>query len=241
MEPVRINKLLAHHGVGSRRRAERLIEQGRVTIDGRPARMGERVDPGRASVAVDGVPLPVRPGLVYYLLNKPKGVVSTAADEAGRHSVVDLVPAEPRVYPVGRLDRDSAGLLILTNDGDLTLRLTHPRYGVEKVYSVLVEGLVSSGALGRLRAGVDLEDGPARAAAARIVDRSGDATLLEITMTEGRNREVRRLCEAVGHPVTHLFRNAIGPLTDPDLEAGEYRALTPAEVRTLYSATEPPR
>jgi len=174
----------------------------------------------------------VKPGLVHYLLNKPPGVITTAADPQGRSTVVDLVPPDPRVFPVGRLDADSEGLLLLTNDGDLTHRLTHPSYGVDKEYLVEVEGDPSKGDLARLRDGVDLEDGhTAPAKVAQLGDR-----LLRITIHEGRNRQVRRMCEAVGHPVVRLVRTRIGPLSDRTLAPGAWRDLTQDEVRALERA-----
>jgi 23S rRNA pseudouridine2605 synthase len=174
----------------------------------------------------------VRPDLVYYLLNKPPGVVTTAADPHGRPTVIDLVPAEPRVVPVGRLDQDTEGMLLLTNDGDLTLRLTHPRYGVEKEYVAEVEGRPSRGALRRLREGVDLEDG--RTAPARVASLAPG--LLRVVIHEGRKRQVRRMCDAVGHPVVRLVRTRIGPIADRRLRPGEWRRLTIDEVRALERA-----
>jgi 23S rRNA pseudouridine2605 synthase len=153
--------------------------------------------------------------------------------------VIDLVPADPRVYPVGRLDADSAGLILLTNDGDLTNRITHPRYGVSKTYSVLVSGKPNPGQVRQLVAGVRLEDGPAAAISARLLDTSRGRALLEVTMGEGRKREVRRMFDAIGFPVVQLFRTAIGPVTDPNLKTGEIRALTMGEVRSLYAAAAP--
>ena len=189
-----------------------------------------------SKVAIDGIPLPVAPGLVYYLLYKSLGVVSTADDPQGRPTVVDLVPAETRVFPVGRLDADSEGLLLLTNDGDLTLRLTHPRFGVHKTYVVLVEGVVRDADIRRIVAGVELDDGPAAAVAARVRDRRADESLVEVTMNEGRKREVRRMMEVVGHPVIRLVRTGIGPLRDTTLRPGDWRALDVSEVRALYAA-----
>lgn len=238
METTRINKLIAHSGLASRRTAERWIEAGRVTVNGSPAIQGQQVDPDSDEVAIDGVLLPVRPGLVYYLLNKPVGVVSTADDPHGRTTVVDLVPSEPRVYPVGRLDRDSGGLLVITNDGELTMRLTHPRFGVPKVYAVLVEGRPDAPTRQRLLDGVDLDDGPARAAQVKVLAENPESTLLELTMLEGRNRIVRRMMEAEGHAVQHLFRKRIGPLADAELRSGAYRLLTIEEVRSLYEAAQ---
>jgi pseudouridine synthase len=173
---------------------------------------------------------------VYVLLYKPVGVISTAEDPQGRPTVVDLVDAGTRVYPVGRLDADSEGLLILTNDGDLTERLTHPRYGVTKTYLALVEGHPGRAALRRLTDGIELEDGPARAVSARAIDRSGGESLIEIVMTEGRNREVRRMLDAVGHTVLRLVRTAIDGLVDRELAPGDHRPLTLEEVRRLYGA-----
>jgi 23S rRNA pseudouridine2605 synthase len=194
------------------------------------------VDPEHAQVEVDGVLLPVRPGLVYYVLYKPPGVVSTVNDPQGRTTVVQLVPSEPRVHPVGRLDESTEGLLILTNDGDLTHRLTHPRYGVEKTYVALVAGDPAPATVRALVAGVELEDGPAVAARARVIDRLDDAALVEVVMREGRKREVRRMLEAVSHPVQRLTRTAIGPLRDAQLAPGSWRPLDVTEVRALYEA-----
>ena len=185
---------------------------------------------------VDGVRLPLDPALVYYLLAKPRGVVSTASDTHERATVVGLVPVEPRVYPVGRLDADSEGLILLTNDGALTQLVTHPSFGVEKTYSALVEGAVNASTARRLERGVSLDDGVAKAKRAKVVDRHGGRSIVELVMTEGRKREVRRMLAATGHPVVRLVRTAIGPVTDRDLEAGEWRTLTVAEVRALYSA-----
>lgn len=231
-EGERLQKVLARAGIGSRRTCEELIDAGRVTVNGRPVRLGARVDVAEDEVAVDGVPVGVAPGLVHYLLNKPAGVVTTAEDTHGRPTVVDLVPTEPRVHPVGRLDLETEGLLLLTNDGTLTHRLTHPSFGVEKEYLAEVEGSPGRGALRRLREGVDLDDGPTAPAAASLL---GPSTL-RITIHEGRNRQVRRMCEAVGHPVRRLVRTRIGPLRDPQLRPGEWRALTTDEVRSLERA-----
>jgi 23S rRNA pseudouridine2605 synthase len=231
----RLQKVLARAGVGSRRVCEELITDGRVTVNGEVPVLGRRVDSAVDLVELDGVPLPVRPGLVHYLLNKPAGVVSTAEDTHGRPTVVSLVPDEPRVYPVGRLDMDSEGLLVLTNDGELTHRLTHPSFGVPKEYLVHVEGEPSSGAVRRLRDGVELEDGPTAPARVAVVAPS----LLRIVIHEGRNRQIRRMCQAVGHPVLRLVRTRIGPITDPSLGPGSYRTLSFDEVRSLATAAVP--
>lgn len=229
----RLQKVLAQRGYGSRRVCEELISAGRVRVNGETARLGDRIDPESDLVEVDGRPAPVRAGLVYYLLNKPVGVMSTARDTHGRETVVDLVPPEPRVYPVGRLDADTEGLLLLTNDGDLTHRITHPSFGVEKEYLATVEpSPVSPASLRRLRSGVDLDDGVT--APARVSQPSPG--LLRITIHEGRNRQVRRMCEAVGHPVSRLVRVRIGPITDRRLRPGEWRPLTTTELRQLIEA-----
>lgn len=234
---VRLQKVLARAGLGSRRTCDQLVVQGRVEVNGEAAEPGRRVDPEHDRITVDGVPVPVREGLVYYLLNKPAGVITTADDPQGRRTVVDLVPADPRVVPAGRLDADTEGLLVLTNDGDLVYGLTHPSQGVEKHYLAEVEEQPSREALRRLREGVGLDDGMTAPARARVVDARGDRAAVELVIHEGRNRQVRRMCEAVGHPVVRLVRTRIGPLTDPSLAPGEWRALTPAEVRALYTAT----
>ncbi|HEU5152286.1 MAG TPA: pseudouridine synthase [Iamia sp.] len=233
---IRLQKVLAQAGLGSRRACEEMIADGRVTIDGEEALLGDRVDPATAVVEVDGVPIGIRPGSVYYLLNKPAGVVTTADDPQGRPVVVDLVPASPRVFPVGRLDLDTEGLLLLTNDGDLTHRLTHPSFGVEKEYLAEVEGAPNRGALRRLREGVTLEDGPTAPATVGVVGPS----VLRIVIHEGRNRQVRRMGEAVGHPVRRLVRTRIGPITDRTLKPGEWRELTQPEVRALERAAAEP-
>ncbi len=184
------------------------------------------------------MPLPIAPDLAYYAVYKPVGTVSTADDPQGRPTVVDLVPDGPRVYPAGRLDADSEGLMVLTNDGDLTLRITHPRFGVHKTYVVLVTGVVEAATIRRLTNGVELDDGPASAVSARIVDRSNDTSLVEITMGEGRKRIVRRMFDAVDHPVRRLVRTSIGPLRDTSLSPGQCRPLSIDEVRALYQAGE---
>ncbi|MGH9081675.1 MAG: pseudouridine synthase [Acidimicrobiales bacterium] len=228
----RLQKVLARIGVGSRRACEELIARGRVTVNGVVPGPGRRVDRQVDRVELDGVPLPVQPGLVHYLVNKPAGVVSTSEDTHGRPTVVSLVPGEPRVFSVGRLDMDSEGLLVLTNDGELTHRLTHPSFGVPKEYLVQVEGEPGPGAVRQLRQGVELEDG--RTAPARVsVIGPG---LLRMVIHEGRNRQVRRMGDAVGHRVVRLIRTRIGPISDPTLAPGSYRALGLDEARALAAA-----
>lgn len=225
----RLQKVLARAGIGSRRVCENLIDDGLVTVNGEVAVLGRRVDPETDRIEVDGVPVAVRSGLVYYLLNKPVGVITTAADTHDRPTVVELVPAEPRVFPVGRLDADTEGLLLLTNDGDLTHRLTHPSFGVEKEYWAQVRGEPPVRAVQRLRNGVELEDGRTAPAKVGVISPG----VLRITIHEGRNRQVRRMCEAVGHPVERLVRTRIGPITDRALKPGEWRPLTQDEVQQL--------
>lgn len=230
----RLQKVLAVRGWGSRRVCEDLISAGRVTVNGEVAVLGRRVDVDSDLVAVDGAPIGVRPGLVYYLLNKPTGVVTTASDPQGRPTVVQLVPDEPRVYPVGRLDVETEGLLLLTNDGDLAHRLAHPSHGVEKEYLAAVDGgNVSAGGIRRLRDGVELDDGVTSPATVS----QPEPGLLRITIHEGRNRQVRRMCEAIGHPVRRLVRVRIGPLRDAQLAPGSWRDLSQAEVRDLVLAS----
>lgn len=229
----RLQKVLAAVGWGSRRVCEDMIAAGRVTVNGEVAVLGRRVDPAVDRIEVDGGPVGVRPGLVYYLLNKPRGVVTTARDTHGRPTVVELVPPEPRVFPVGRLDADTEGLLLLTNDGDLAHRIMHPRHGLDKEYLAEVDGgAVTSGAMRRLRHGIELDDGPT--APARVSQPAPG--VLRITIHEGRNRQVRRMCEAIGHPVRRLVRTRIGPVSDRHLAPGTWRRLTTSEHKALVAA-----
>jgi 23S rRNA pseudouridine2605 synthase len=233
--------VLARAGFGSRRASEQLIADGRVAVDGVTAVLGQRVDLASSRVTVDGVPIVIDTAIVHWLLNKPAGPVTTASDPQGRDTVLDLVPASPRVFPVGRLDRETEGLLILTNDGELAQLLTHPGHGVEKEYLAEVDGVPTPRALRQLREGVALDDGPTRPARVRLVQEASDAAsaLVEIVVKEGRKRMVRRMCAAVGHPVRRLVRTRIGPLRDPSLAPGAWRPLTPTEVRLLYAAALP--
>lgn len=232
MDGERLQKVLARAGFGSRRSCDDLIAAGRVTVNGEVAELGRRVDAEHDKITVDGVAGSVRPGLVYYLLNKPKAVVSTSTDPQGRRTVIDLVPTEPRVFSVGRLDLDSEGLLLMTNDGDLAHRLTHPSLSVEKAYLVQVEGTPSPAAIRRLREGVELDDGMTSPAKVSLTP----PNLVRLVIHEGRNRQVRRMCAAVGHPVLRLARYRIGPLADPSLAPGRWRHLEPGEVRSLEEA-----
>ena len=237
MAAERLQRALAHAGHGSRRSSEELIAAGRVTVNGRVAVLGDRVNVADDRVAVDGVPLDLDPTVRYYALHKPPGVVTTMADPQGREDLRALLPVEgPRVFPVGRLDRDSEGLLLLMNDGELANRLLHPSFGVEKEYLAEVEGLPSDRQLARIRRGVDLDDGPGRAVSARAVATSGGRGAVRIVMAEGRKREVRRLLAAVGLPVTRLVRLRVGPVLLAGLAPGALRELEPSEVRALSEA-----
>jgi 23S rRNA pseudouridine2605 synthase len=223
--------------VASRRKCEELIAAGRVRVNGETASLpGSKVDPEHDHVEVDGQPVALPERRVYWLLNKPAGYVSTVRDPQGRPTVVDLVNQDQRLYPVGRLDQDSEGLLLLTDDGELTQRVTHPSYEHEKEYEVLVEGRPSQSALQRLRAGVELKDGVTCAADVTVMRTDAGGTWLRFVIHEGRNRQVRRMCDAVGHPARRLIRVRMGPLTLGDLPAGQYRPLTAQERTQLRGA-----
>ncbi len=238
--PQRLQKYLAQAGLGSRRHCEDLIRAGRVTVDGVVAELGSSVEVDTQRVAVDGRELTREP-LEYWLLNKPRGVVSTAFDPQGRPTVVESVPSRGRVFPVGRLDLSSTGLIVLTNDGELTAHLLHPRYHVDKEYVATVRGTVSPSALGRLREGVDLEDGrtsPAQVEiiASRALRPKAPTTTLRIVIHEGRKRQVRRMMESVGHVVIALHRRRFDGLTDAGLAVGQARPLSATEVEGLRRA-----
>jgi 23S rRNA pseudouridine2605 synthase len=228
----RLQKILARLGFGSRRVCEEMIADGRITVNGVVADLGRRIDVDHDKVELDGVPVGVRPGLIHYLLNKPAGIVTTADDPQGRPTVIELVPDEPRVFPVGRLDMDTEGLLLITNDGDLTHRLTHPSFGVEKEYIAHVEGSPTRAALRLLREGIELEDGMTAPADAALLAPG----VIRLTIHEGRNRQVRRMCESIGHPVIRLVRSRIGPIADRRLKPGAWRPLTSDELRALEQA-----
>jgi 23S rRNA pseudouridine2605 synthase len=239
---LRLQKILSQAGIASRRAAERLIAEGRVTINGETIReMGVKADPSADDIRVDGrrVKEPARPR--YILLNKPSGYVTTRSDEKRRRTVMDLLAGvRDYIYPVGRLDYETEGLLLLTNDGDLAAKLTHPRHGVERTYEARVAGIPDDEAIARLRAGIPLDGHrtlPAIVAPVNQRRRDRDSVVV-ITIREGRNRQVRRMCEAVGHPVQKLKRTRIGPITDRRLTPGEWRDLTPVEVSALKKAAE---
>lgn len=232
-EGDRLQKVLARVGFGSRRACDELVAEGRVRVNGEVAVPGRRVDASRDTVEVDGRPVGVLPGLVHYLVNKPIGVVTTASDPEGRPTIVELVPPDPRVFAVGRLDVATEGLIVLTNDGQLAQLLGHPSHGVEKEYLAEVEGDPSPSALRRLREGVEIEPGVVTAPAR--VSRRGPG-VVRVVVHEGRYHQVRRMCAAVGHPVRRLVRTRIGPVTDTRLAPGQWRPLGLDEVRALTEA-----
>ncbi len=237
-EGVRLQKVLAQAGLGSRRACEELITQGRVEVNGRTVRaQGVRVDPERDVIRVDDARLPTGAKHVYLAVNKPAGMVSTMSDPEGRPSLGDLVTGRrERLFHVGRLDADTEGLLLLTNDGDLAHRLTHPSYGVLKTYLVEVAGPLPRDVGKRLRAGVELDDGPVQVDGFRVLDASAGRVLVELVIHEGRKHVVRRLMDAVGHPVLRLVRTEIGPIRLGQLKPGRTRALSLPEVQELYRA-----
>ena len=239
MEAVRLQKILAEAGAASRRGAEKLILDGRVSVNGRVTReLGTKADPSKDIIKLDGKPLSSAEEKVYYALNKPVGYVTTMNDPQGRPAVSDLIGSiAVRAYPVGRLDYDSSGILIITNDGELAQALAHPKKEIDKCYRTKVKGLPSAKAIKELSEGVLLDDGMTAPAKVRIICREKDATLLEIVIHEGRNRQVRRMCKTVGHPVFKLNRTAFGPIKLLDLTPGKLRELTPEELDSLRSLT----
>lgn len=237
-EGIRLQKVLASAGIGSRRACEELIDAGRVSVDGRVVReQGMRVDPARSVIHVDGERVPTASDLIVLALNKPFGVLSTMHDEQGRPCVGDLVADRTeRLFHVGRLDADTEGLLLLTNDGELAQRLTHPSHGVMKTYLATVPGIVKRDVGRRLREGIELEDGLARVDSFRVVQALPGRALVELTIHEGRKHVVRRLLEAVDHPVEQLVRTQVGPIPLGELRPGRLRAITGPELGSLYTA-----
>jgi pseudouridine synthase len=235
--PERLQKLIANAGLCSRRRAEELLRDGLVQVNGRTAQLGDKANPSRDAISVAGQPLATAPEPLVLLLNKPMGVLCSCSDPHGRPTVLDLLPPELRrgsgLHPVGRLDADSRGALLLSNQGDLTLRLTHPRYGHRKTYRVWVEGRPSPAALERWRRGVRLDGEPTQPVQLRVLKTSAEATYLEVVMGEGRNRQIRRTAALLGHPVRDLQRLAIGDLNLGRLREGEWRRLDRGEWQPL--------
>ena len=237
MVEERLQKVLAAAGIASRRACEELIAQGRVAVNGRPASLGDKADRARDVVTLDGERVNVDPDLVHIMLNKPRGVITTVDDPEGRPTVMDLVNLQQRLFPVGRLDQDTEGLLLLTNDGELANALMHPSYEVERRYVALVAGTVRREVLADLRRGVELEDGFARPRSVQQLEQDKGRSLIEVVMTEGRKREVRRLLGAVGLKVERLARVAYGGVELGELRQGKWRFLTQAEIGRLHAAT----
>ncbi len=235
MADERIQKFLARAGIASRRRVEEIIRAGRVKVNGKLVdRLGLKVDPARNRIEVDGQPVNAGEEKLYLAFYKPAGVLTTLSDPHGRPKLADFLHAVAgRVFPAGRLDFDSEGLLLITNDGELAYRITHPRYKVAKVYKVWVSGSIAAEAVARLAGGVVLKDGPVQPAAVKVLRKEPGRTLLEITIKEGKKRQVKRMCAAVGYPVVRLKREAIGPLRLGEMKPGEYRCLTKQEVKRL--------
>lgn len=232
----RLQKVMSQAGIGSRRACEEMIRAERVLVNGQPAVLGQKVDLTKDVVLVDGRPLEAREPKRYLILHKPRGFVTTSKEQFGRPSVLDLISVPERVYPVGRLDYDSEGLLLLTNDGELAFRVTHPRFKLPKTYRVKVSGQVSGEALNALRRGIELEDGLTAPARVELLKTTRYHSVLRITITEGRNRQVRRMCAALGYEVERLLRESIGPLSLQGLGVGQYRELRPDEVKKLFKA-----
>ncbi|KQT94760.1 MFS transporter [Marmoricola sp. Leaf446] len=235
---VRLQKLLAQSGVASRRKCEELMLAGLVEVDGEVVtRLGTKVDPRTARILVDGRRLPPVSDHVYLVLNKPRGVVSTMSDPEGRRSLGEVVADRPeRLFHVGRLDTDTDGLILLTNDGDFAQRLAHPSYEMDKTYVAEVDGRVEKAVVRRLLAGVELDDGPVTVSRAKVVSMTAERSIVELVIHEGRNRIVRRLLDHVGHPVRHLTRTAIGPVVLHGLRQGQLRELTEDELGALLEA-----
>jgi len=239
----RLQKILAAAGVGSRRHCETIITAGRVSVDGKVVtELGTKADPDKVSIAVDGRPVQPAAKKIYILLNKPVGYTSTRSDPHARHTVLELIEGvDAYLYPVGRLDVDTSGLLILTNDGDFTKLLTHPSHQVDKTYAAVVQGKISAHNLSRLEKGLRIEEGTTAPASARLIrySRSSDTSAVEITIHEGRKRQVRRMFEVIGHAVTKLSRVRIGKLNLEGLSEGQFRYLTPKEVSELRKLATP--
>ncbi|CAB4895743.1 MAG: pseudouridine synthase [Actinobacteria bacterium] len=235
---IRLQKVLAQAGIGSRRRCEQLIEEGRVSVNGeKVVEQGMRVDPATAIVHVNGKRIPTAPGNIVLVMNKPRGVVTTMNDEQGRPCVGDLIADRPeRLFYIGRLDADTEGLLLLTNDGELANRVGHPSHGVDKTYVATVSGTVTPQALRLLKEGVELEDGPMKVDSVRIIQQAKDRAMVELVIHEGRNRIIRRLMDEVGYPVIDLVRTRIGPLHLGNLKAGQIKVLQGTDLHALYTA-----
>lgn len=235
----RLQKVMAQSGVASRRACEEMIKDGRVLVNGKQAVLGDKVDPAKDHILIDGQPLAPEEPRQYLVVNKPFGYITTSKDQFGRKSVLDLIPdIQQRVYPVGRLDYDSEGLVLLTNDGDLAYRVTHPKFELPKSYVVRLRGKVTMDAVYRLRTGVILEDGRTAPAQVEVMKPDGDDSILRISITEGRNRQLRRMCAKVGYEVVRLTRTAIGPINLGKLAPASYRPLSSKELQSLKKAVK---
>lgn len=235
----RLQKVMAQAGVGSRRTCEEMIKTNRVLVNGIPARLGQKVDPAKDQITVDNRRIAAEEVKRYLILNKPFGYITTSKDQFGRKGVLDLLPGvRERVYPVGRLDYDSEGLVLLTNDGELAYRVSHPKFEVPKSYIVRLQGTVTMDAVYRLRTGVILEDGRTGPARVEVLPPEGEDSILKITITEGRNRQLRRMCDKVGFQVVRLTRTAIGPISLGRLAPGKHRPLTARELQSLQKAVK---
>lgn len=236
----RLQKYLAHAGIGSRRSCEEIILKGKVKVNGKiVTTLGTKVNPTRDNIEVNNQLITNKEDKVYLLLNKPDGYVTTVKDPRGRPTVIDLIEnINKRIYPVGRLDYETEGLLLLTNDGKLAYRLTHPSYKIDKVYEALVKGNPTKEKLSKLRNGIELEDGITEPAKVKVLKKFSDKTLLEITIHEGRNRQVRRMCRAINHPILNLKRTQIGPLQLGNIPKGNFRTLKPSEIKRLKKAVD---
>lgn len=231
---MRLNKYLAQLGVASRRKADELIANGRIQINGQVmTRLGEKIDPKTDQISLDDKLLTSSTKLLYFILNKPQGVVSTTADEFKRSTVLDLVKVQTRLFPVGRLDQDSTGLILLTNDGELTQRLTHPKFEINKTYQVAVQGIISPDQIKHLEDGVFLKEGKTSPSRVEVLKTEGNRTYLEISIHEGRNRQIRRMCGGLDLEVINLKRVSMGPLTLGNLPEGSWRPLTQTEIDQL--------
>ena len=235
----RLQKVMAQSGVASRRACEEMIKDGRVLVNGKQAVLGDKVDPAKDHILIDGKPLAPEEPRQYLVVNKPFGYITTSKDQFGRKSVLDLIPdIQQRVYPVGRLDYDSEGLVLLTNDGDLAYRVTHPKFELPKSYVVRLRGKVTMDAVYRLRTGVILEDGRTAPAQVEVMKPDGEDSILRISITEGRNRQLRRMCAKVGYEVVRLTRTAIGPINLGKLAPASYRPLSSKELQSLKKAVK---
>lgn len=233
---VRINKYLASRGVASRRAVDILLSDGRVLVNGQVAKLGEKINPDQDALIVDGNSIAAEISLEYVALNKPRGVVSTSSDEFNRVKVIDLVPSKNRLFPVGRLDEDSHGLILLTNDGALAQKLTHPKFHIPKTYQLLIQGPVSQSQLDRLQNGVWLKEGKTLPTQVKVLSSKDNRTLLELTLREGRNRQIRRMCGKLNLQLLDLKRLAIGPVKLDNLKSGAFRPLTKSEIKSLIES-----